>query len=655
MLLGLFFVAMAHAHQTGVHLSEMQVWGDREEGTGDGNSLLPFVPSSTGLAGHSLQKRREISLGETLKSEAGVQSTGFGPGASRPIIRGQEGDRIRVLQNGLGGIDASAQSVDHAVPIDTLNVERIEVVRGPMALLYGSSAVGGVVNVVNQRIHTQYEEGPLTQIESQYQTGSPGLGHAARLDYGKSKWMTHFDGSFRDYGDQRIPGPARSRTLRRDDPLLAGQREVSGRVNNSQSMQQTASGGVSRIFDRGYLGVSFGHFSSDYGSVAEKDVNILMRQNRWELAGEYRFEESYFDQVRFRSAQSLYQHDEMEGGSVGTVFRNHGNESRAELLRTRQGHRQVLGVQTQLFTFSAKGEEAFLPTSQNQIFALFAFHEIKDGANTYSIGGRAEDTRIGLSQSARAFTGLNGSLSAEHGLRDSSVGVNYSYVERAPNFQELFAQGAHVATGSYELGNQHLRKEKVHSLEASYKLQQANHKGRVGVFTQYFDRYVAQTPSGATDASSGFGIYQYRPVTAQFYGLDFEDRLGLTPQWSVLFKGDWVRGRNLSDQKNLPRISPGRLSIGGEYTRGTLMADAEVQQVFYQNQVSPNETRTAGYQLVNAGLSWDFIREEGRINLFLRLKNLLDAKGRQHTATATVKDLSPIMGRNLVAGMQLVF
>lgn len=196
MLIWLLLINLSYAHDQGVHLTEIHVLGEKEQ-----NSLLQFVPSTTSLSGHELQKRRETSLGDTLANEAGVNTSTFGPGASRPVIRGLDGDRIRILQNGLGTLDASSQSVDHAVPIDTLNVERIEVVRGPMALLYGASAVGGVVNVVNQRIHTQYEAGLLSQLEVQGQSAYGGLGHAARFDYGKSEWMFHLDGSWRDYGD----------------------------------------------------------------------------------------------------------------------------------------------------------------------------------------------------------------------------------------------------------------------------------------------------------------------------------------------------------------------------------------------------------------------------------------------------------------------
>lgn len=646
MFLVLFLIQAGFAHDHGVHLTEIHVLGDNEQ-----NSLLQYIPSVSTLSGHDLKKRREISLGETLSSEAGVNATTFGPGASRPVIRGLDGDRIRILQNGLGTLDASSQSVDHAVPIDTLNVERIEVVRGPMSLLYGASAVGGVINIVNQRIHTQFEEGALTQLESQTQTGYGGMGNAARFDYGKNKWMFHLDGSLRSYGDQRIPRYAHS------EPLPD---EGKGRVKNSQVEQKSGSIGVSRIFDRGYVGLSLAHFASDYGSVAEETVEIVMRQNRWEFAGEYRFEDSFFDKIRVRSAQSYYQHDEVEEGSTGTVFRNKGNETRAELMRAKGNWKNTLGIQTQMFKFSAFGDEAYLPTSENQIASVFNFNEYQMGRNALSFGVRAENFAIERKNSAnfgghleRNFTGLNASVGILHKVDHLGYGLSYSYTERAPTFQELFSNGAHLATGIYEQGSESLDKEKGNGLEASVTHESDKLKGRLSVYGQVFHDYITLAPTGNTDGGSGFPISSYQAVDAQFYGADYDARYSLDKQWSLVAKGDYVRGKDMSNGQNLARLSPGRASLGVEYSRGQWLADAEVQNVFYQSKVAQNESKTDGYQLVNLGSSYDFMWDENRLNLFLRLKNLLDVEARQHVSP--LKNIAPMVGRNLVMGLQLIF
>lgn len=653
-LLLAFFTTLSWAHDQGVHLTEIHVLGEKEQ-----NSLLQYIPSTTSLSGHELQKRREISLGDTLSSEAGVNATSFGPGASRPVIRGLDGDRIRILQNGLGTLDASAQSVDHAVPVDTLNVERIEIVRGPMSLLYGASAVGGVVNIVNQRIHTQFEEGAMTQLETQTQTGYGGMGNAARVDYGKSQWMFHADASLRDYGDQRIPGHARSRRRREAEPLPAGE-ESKDRVRNSQALQRSGSIGVSKIFSMGYLGLSFGHFSSDYGSIAEPEVEIKMRQNRWELGGEYRFTDSFFDKVRLRSAQSHYQHDEVEGGSVGTVFRNQGNESRLEFLKQKDNWSSVTGLQTQLFKFSAAGEEAYLPTSKNRILSVFNFNEFKVDRNSYSLGMRAEDHfvekdgSVNFGESAeRSFTGLNGSMGWQHRRAAFTYGINYSYTERAPTFQEMFADGEHLATSIYEAGDAGLKKERAHGAEFSVSHEDKKLKGRVSIYGQRFTDYIALTPTGVADGGSGLEINEYQAVDAEFYGTDLDTRYQWSPQWALLVKADYVRGKNLDNGQNIARLSPARTSVGLEFARNRWLSDVEVQQVFNQSKIPTNDSRTDGYQLVNLGSSYDFEWDENRLNLFLRLKNVFNVQARQHVSP--LKDITPLVGRNLVAGLQLIF
>jgi iron complex outermembrane receptor protein len=624
------------------HLTEIHVIERQEKGT-----LLDFIPPTTSLSGENLRRRREPTLGDTLKGEAGVNSNSFGTGASRPVIRGLDGDRIRVLQNGLGALDASAQSADHAVPLDTLNTERIEVVRGPMSLLYGSSAVGGVVNVVNQRLHTRFEEGHLWQAQTQTETVLGGHASGVRGDHGADGWMLHVDAGLRDAGDQRV-------SRQSDRPR--------GRVGNSQVEQRSAGFGVSRIFDRGHLGVSVGHFSSDYGSVAEPEVEIFMRQNRWELSGEWRFENAWADKMRVRSAYSRYRHDEREGGSVGTVFANRGSETRLEFLRERGEWSHVLGTQSIFSQFSAEGEEAYLPTSANDQTALFSFHERRNGPWTWSGGARIENQRSRaegdavLSESmVRGFTGASGSLGALRRLDgDWSLGANYSYTERAPTFQELYADGVHVATGTFDIGDDSLKKEKAHALELSLRRKSDDWELRWSVFGQSFDRYVALIPTGGQDGE-GNAIHEYRQVGAHFWGSDAEARWRWAPAWTLVGRGDIVRAKNRDDGSNLPRISPARLTAGVEYERDAWSGDAEVQRVFEQTKTAPDETRTDGFTMVNLGGRRAFLWDDYRLEAFVLLKNIFDEQGRQHLSMSTVKDIAPLPGRNVVVGAQAIF
>ncbi len=211
------FPLISYAHTE--KLEVIEVTHGKEE-----SSLSTFIPSASVMKEKTLLKRRESSLGDTLKNEVGIQTTSFGPSSGRPIIRGLDGNRIRILQNGLGTLDASSQSLDHAIPIDTLTIDKVEIVRGPMALLYGSSAVGGVVNIVNNRIHREYMEGAVSQFDVRGETVNNSLSLSNRIDYGKNKWMFHFDGSVQNMGDQEIPGYARSERLR--TPTRAPARSV---------------------------------------------------------------------------------------------------------------------------------------------------------------------------------------------------------------------------------------------------------------------------------------------------------------------------------------------------------------------------------------------------------------------------------------------
>jgi len=604
------------------------------------SSLYDFIPSTSALRGDELQRKRETSLGDTLQKEAGVNSGSFGPGAGRPVIRGLDGDRIRVLQNGLGTMDASAQSVDHGVPVDMLNTDQVDIVRGPMSLLYGASAVGGVVNVSNQRIHRAFEAGTLSQFDVRSESAYGGAATSARLDWGKNQWMTHVDGSFRDYGDQRIGG--------------------GDRLNNTQNQQEGIAAGTSRIFERGHVGVSFSHFGTQYGSVAEPEVGIRLRQNRFELDSEYRPEQGPVDKVRLRSAQARYRHDELEGGSVGTVFKNNGNESRLELLRSRGDWHHVAGLQTQIFKFSADGDEAYLPTAKSRIAALFSFHEKRVSDTTFNFGGRVEDAQIQRVESTgfgdateRGFTGLSGAAGVLQKFGDWGVGFTASYTERAPTFQELFSDGGHVATGTFETGDDSLKKEKGRALELSVRHDTEQVRSRVAAYVQDFQHYVALVGNGNVDAGSGFPEFDYESVDARFYGMDGETEVVLNPSWSLIGKGDWVRAKNRNSGDNLPRISPARVTAGVEWKRGDWVADTELQHAFEQHDIADEETRTKAYDQWNAGVQKTFAGESSRVSVFLRLKNLFDEKARNHVST--VKAIAPMPGRNVVVGMNAIW
>lgn len=623
----------------------------------DNQGLVDFVPSVKKLKGDELTKSRQTSIGDTLASQAGVQSTSFGPSASRPVVRGLDGDRIRVLQNSLGTLDASTQSLDHAIPVDTLTIDEMEIVRGPMSLLYGSSAVGGVVNLVTNRIHYTYEEGMFSKFLVQGETVNNGLSSAAHLNYGKNKWMFHVDGSTRNLGDQEIPGYARTSKLRSSDPQP---NEAKDKLPNSFNKQDNVAVAISKIYDRGYVGLSFNHFNTLYGSVAEPDVSIDMTQNRFELHSEYRPEGGSFRKLRLKSAQSDYFHKELEGGATGTTFKNNGNETRVEAVNQSGAVNGVSGIQTQLYNFSAKGDEAFLPGSKNSKVALFTFQQYSFGKNALRAGGRIEAVDIKKESSAtfgasdeKNFTGLNASIGHCYDFsKKHTLETTISYTERAPTFQELYANGEHVATGTFEQGDSHLIKEKATAFEVTYKLHNDRNVFTGSVYSQVFKDYISLNPTGAV--SGGVPVFAYQQVDALFYGVDMDNRNEIkkmeTGSLFLVNKFDFVRAKDTDSGKNLPRISPPRISAGLEYQTEKWSGDVEVQYVAEQTKTAPVETRTDDYALTNIGYTYHFVGETRSLDLFARVRNIFDVEARNHVST--LKDVAPLPGRNFILGAQ---
>lgn len=658
-LIPLAFSSFAYAET--VKLNDIQVIGHQE-----GQSLVDFIPSVTTIKGKDLQKKRQTSLGDTLSQEAGVTSTQFGPSSSRPVIRGLDGDRIRILQNSLGTMDASTQSLDHAIPVDTLTVDQIEVVRGPMSLLYGSSAVGGVVNIVSNRIHSEYEQGFSSQLLTQGETVNNGLSNAVQMNYGVKNWMFHVDGSTRNLQNQKVPNYVRSSKRRQTDPQAD---ESKDKIPNSYNKQDNVAVGVSHIFNKGYLGLSYNHFKTEYGTVAEKDVGINMIQNRFELHGEYRPANPLFRKVKVRVAQSDYRHREIadhSGHAHGpTIFKNQGNESRLEALNNWGNIEGVVGAQTQVFSFKASGEEAFLPTTSNYKLALFTYQELKKEKNTFSAGLRVENTDIEKKSStnfgvadSKNFVGLNASLGHQYRFdNQNSLSTSISYTERAPNFQELYSNGPHMATGTYEIGSSNLLKEKATAVELGYKNKTDKNQFTANIYTQFFNEYINLAPTGGTQTVDGedFDEYSYGQVDAVFYGLDLDNKNQIAEvKGGVLHlinKFDFVRAKNKDNGENLPRISPPRLSAGFEYTKDKWAADIEAQYVFEQTKTAVNETRSAAYTLTNLGYSYTLTGQASALSLFARVRNIFDVEARNHVSF--LKDIAPLPGRNFILGAQI--
>lgn len=617
-----FFI---YAQEEAFMLHELEVIGKNNT---QENNLLTFAPTVSQLKGRNFSQKKQTSLGDSLQNELGVSSTGFGPNASRPVIRGLDGDRIKVLQNGLGTIDASSQSADHAISADTLTMDQIEIVRGPMTLLYGSSAVGGIVNLVTNRIHSSFHEGFKAQTMTQYESVSSGLSNSIKIDFGKHNWMFHVDGSLRDLKNVATPV---------------------GEIKNSANRQDNLALATTKIFEKGYLGFSYNHFKTLYGVVAEEKVIIDMKQNRFELQGEWRPDNIFFQKIKFKSAQSSYHHQEVDDGMVGTNFKNKGNETRLEAINESEKLKGVIGLQSQIFDFEALGDEAFLPKVRSQQISLFAYQEIIRSNNSFRAGARLEDTDIKTQTDFKSFTSLSGSFGHEYRLnKENSFTTSFSYNERTPSFQELFANGPHLATATFEFGNHALHKEKSYALELSYKSDLKRNTFIFNIYAQRFNDYIALSPTGAVDTNSGLAISNYNQVDALFYGVELENKFNLTHAFSIKNTFDLVQAKDTTHHYNLPRISPPRLGATFEYSKGKSIVDLGFNYVFKQTKLALNETETAAYFLTNMNYS---LKLSSNFSLFARLRNIFNVEARNHVST--LKDTFPLAGRNFIAGLQI--
>lgn len=390
------------------------------------------------LTGSELALRMQPTLGETLAQEPGVSSTYFGPGASRPVIRGLGGDRIRVLQSGLGTADASSTSPDHAVSFDPLGAEQIEVVRGPATLHYGSNAVGGVVNVLDDRVPDAVSDRPLHgKAEVSGATAADERAGAVSLNGGANAFAWHADFLKRKTDDLRIPGFAESAALRAEEEAEGGgeegHEEVQGTLENSAVENTSGAAGVSVVGSRGFLGFAFSGLDSLYGvpghephaeegevppgeepAPAEEHggVRIDLRQRRGDVRGELRQPMGGVHNVRLRLGRADYEHTELEGDEIGTVFTNESWEGRLELNHEPLGpFTGSVGVQGARRDFAAIGAEAFVPPSVTDTFAVFAFEEARSGAWRFQVGGRYEHQSAEVAEEAlnRTFGAVSGS------------------------------------------------------------------------------------------------------------------------------------------------------------------------------------------------------------------------------------------------------
>ncbi|MFM1911226.1 MAG: hypothetical protein RJB18_617 [Pseudomonadota bacterium] len=629
------------------------------------------------LSGRELSIKRESTLGETLTGTPGVSSSYFGPNASRPIIRGMDGDRIRIMQNGVGALDASSLSPDHAVAIDPLIAEQIEVIRGPATVLYGAGAVGGVVNVIDHRIPKEPLNGVMGRGETRFGGADNERSGAAVIDVGNGMFAIHADVYTRKTDDLSISSSAQNKLIG------AGKADHvnNGKLANSAAKSDGGAFGASLTFDKGHIGVSYSEFNNFYGTVAEPTVKADMKSKRWDFSSEAHHLDTFIERIKFRMAFTDYKHQEIDNGEVGTTFLNKGVETTLEAGHAKIGNLSgVVGLQTQNTRFSALGVDAFVPSTHTSSQGIYLYEELPIDRLKLSAGGRIDKTTVksaggGVDDpnthlpkfgnaTSKQFTPKNLSAGALFSIDDNwSIATNLTHTERAPTQNELFSNGAHVATNQYEIGNKNLTVEKANGLDVQIRWKTEKHSFSLGGFFTKFDNFINTYNTGLYSDDYGntnstqnntFSLAEAKTigVPAIFTGMEAQGKFRIYEGLGDLdlnVRGDYVRATNEITNTPLSRIAPMRIGTGLDYQLGDFASKIDVLHGFKQDRVATNELPTNGYTLVNATISY---RLKTALNLeaFAKARNLLDEDIRDHSSF--LKEIAPMGGRSVLFGLR---
>lgn len=629
------------------------------------------VPADV-LDGMALVLRREATLGSTLSALPGVNADTFGAGASRPVIRGQAAPRVQVLSDGSALMDASGVSPDHAISSESMLAERIEVLRGPAALLYGGGATGGVVNVLDNKIPTVVpEHGPEGFAEARGSTGSSERAASFGLTAGSGNIAVHVEGLKRRSDAYRVPDWS------------------TGTLQGSQSESATGSAGISWIGDRGYIGVAYTGTQSKYGLVGhnheyerchahgshlhcgghghgdedggheahdtdETAPYIKLKNRRVDVRGEYRQPFAGIKKLSMRAGLTDYRHEEIDQGRVATVFKNRGFDARLEAEHEPvAGWRGVLGVQTARSDFSALGEESFMPKTVTQSAGVFLLEEYKLADWRFELGARHDwqSIRPDNAQSRSSMGGNSLSGAAVWSITPGyALALSLSRSQRLPNAQEMYANGIHLATNTFELGNVDLGKETSRNIDLSLRKTTGDARFSLSVFHNRVGNYIyAQT----LDQYEDFRLIRYAQHDAQFSGAEAQASYRLSRSFTATAFGDLVYGRLTGGQGNLPRIPAARAGVRGKWLWQSWAADIELYRVFRQSRLADHEAATPGYNMANAGISYEGRWGDSSYTVYARVSNLFDQLALNHASF--VAGSAPLPGRRVTVGVRLEY
>lgn len=640
----------------------------------------PLRPSSedvikpiTILSGAELDAKKAATLGETVAREVGVQSSFFGAGVGRPIIRGQEGARVQILQGGVGSLDASTVSADHAVSIEPFLADQIEILKGPATLLYGTGAIGGAVNVEDGRIAESLPEDRFSgRAELRGNTVNSEEAGMFRLDLANQRGVVlHFDGFHRNAGDYKIPVHAELEEHdEHEDDEEDRDDDSGGRLENSAVTSKGGAVGLSFIGERGFLGASFSTYRSDYGLPGDAHghddhdddddevVTLQLKQNRVDVKGSLLAPFGNAERLNLRLAHADYQHIEFEGDEVGTRFTSTAVEGRLEVVQPLAGNwRSAWGTQFTDRDFEAEGEEAFVPPSRSRDLGLFWIAEHDTDDWKWELGARYDRASVRrLDEPGRAsFSGFSASAGAMWRLTETlHLSAGLDRAQRMPTAEELFSNGPHVATQSYEIGSENLGHETANQAELAVHVHVGPLHAKASVYQNRFDDFIYLADTGEEEDELPLRVWTQ--ADARFNGFEAEATLRVIENqlgdFDLRFFGDSVRA-SLKQGGNLPRIAPNRFGAEARWSREGWRAGLGVVRYGAQGRVAELETPSDGYSLINAHLSYHFDVNGMGWELFLDANNLGNREARAHTSF--LKEQAPLPGRSLAFGVRAFF
>lgn len=713
-------VAQESSHdEDALHLDDLEVLADPL----DGSTQHILRPVSV-LFGEDLDRKPHQTISDLLENEPGVAGASFGPSVGRPVIRGQSGARVGVLSDGISSMDVSTLSPDHAVAIDPAFVEQVEVLRGPATLLYGSAASGGLVNVIREEILDYVPESIEGEVLAEYGFASNVSNLGIKLNTGFDQFAVHIDAVRVSSKNLSIPGFERSEPHEEDIP---------GELTNSDRDQTTGTLGLSWIGEKGMIGFAISGLDNDYGvpghshahgeehdhdeedhddedheeedhdeeehddedhdheedhdeehaedEHGEEGVRIVQRQVRYDLKAEMESPIKGVSKIKTRWGYNDHNHQELEEGGIGTELDNKELEGRVEFLHNPIANWEgVVGLQLRDRDLTTSGEEAFLPTSELNSIGLFVLERYDHDRLHAEIGGRYEHQKT-------EAEGVSGDIT--HDLFSVSGGLGYHWTDafdtrinvtrsqRAPALEELYSNGAHLATNTFEIGSTDLKEETSHALDLIFAYRTPRLRSELTLFATWIDDYIFSSEQdlnndGIADRVEGdfdghaedilldddeLLLVEYQQADARFYGFELNNRFTVyqdTRQTLDLrLWADYVRGK-LKGGTNLPRITPWRVGGGLDYHRGDWLLYMDVVHAGEADHLANLETATDEYTKLDLGVRWQQRwAKEVRANWSFRMTNLLDDEIRAHTSF--IKDLAPQEGRSAWLSLRVSF